>query len=203
MAGNIKGITIEFQGDTTKLDKALRHIKNSTKDIDSELKQVNKALKFNPTSVELWRQKQDLLRQKIKETEDNLKELKNIQAQMDASGVDKNSEAYRRVSREIIEAESKLKTFNNELRKVGQVNLRAMSEQFKAMGNKLTSAGQAMRGISTAAAAATAAIGALTVKSAQWADDISTMSKRYRIGTKDLQMYSAAAELVDVQHTVN
>ena len=198
MAGNIKGITIEFQGDTTKLDKALRQIKNSTKDIDSELKQVNKTLKFNPTSVELWRQKQDLLRQKIKETENNLKELKNIQAQMDASGVDKNSEAYRRVSREIIEAESKLKTFNAELKKIGQVNLRAMSEQFKVMGDKLTSAGQAMRGLSTAAAAVTAAIGALTVKSGQWADDINTMSKRYRIGTKDLQMYSAAAELVDV-----
>ena len=198
MAGNIKGITIEFQGDTTKLDKALRQIKNSTKDIDSELKQVNKALKFNPTSVELWRQKQDLLKQKIKETENNLKELKSIQAQMDAKGVDKNSEAYRRVQREIIEAESKLKTFNAELRKVGQVNLRAMSEQFKDMGNKLTAAGQAMRGISTAAAAVAASIGALTVKSGKWADDMNTMSKVYSISTKDLQKYSAAAELVDV-----
>ena len=198
MAGNIKGITIEFQGDTTKLDKALRQIKNSTKDIDAELKQVNKALKFNPTSVELWRQKQDLLRQKIKQTEDNLKQLKNIQAQMDAQGIDKQSEAYRRISREITESESKLKTFNTELRKIGQVNLRAMSEQFKVMGDKLTSAGQAMRGISTAAAAVSASIGALTVKSGQWADDINTMSKIYGIGTEELQKYSLAANLVDV-----
>ena len=198
MAGNIKGITIEFQGDTTKLDKALRQIKNSTKDIDSELKQVNKALKFNPTSVELWRQKQDLLRQKIKETENNLKELKSIQAQMDAQGVDKQSEAYRRIQREITESESKLKTFNTELRKIGQVNLRAMSEQFKDMGNKLTAAGQSMRGISTAAAAVVASIGALTVKSGQWADDINTMSKVYSIGTADLQKYAAAADLIDV-----
>ena len=198
MAGNIKGITIEFRGDTTKLDKALRDIKNSTKDIDSELKQVNKALKFNPTSVELWRQKQDLLRQKIQQTEDNLKELKNIQSQMDAQGVDKQSEAYRRISREIVESESKLKTFNAELKKIGQVNLRAMSEQFKDMGNKLTSAGHAMQGLSTAAAAVTAAIGALTVKSGRWADDLNTMSKVYSIGTGELQKYSAAAELVDV-----
>lgn len=197
MAGNIKGITIEFQGDTTKLDKALRQIKNSTKDIDSELKQVNKALKFNPTSVDLWRQKQDLLKEKIKQTETNLKELKNIQKQMDAQGVDKQSEAYRRVQREITEAESKLKTFKTELRKIGQVNLRAMSEQFKQMGKDLESAGQSMRGLSTAAAAVTAAIGALTVKSGKWADDLNTMSKRYSIGTKEMQMYSAAAELVD------
>ena len=198
MAGNIKGIVIEFAGDTTKLDKALRQIKNSTKDIDNELKQVNRALKFNPTSVELWRQKQDLLKQKIKETENNLKELKSIQAQMDASGVDKNSEAYRRVQREIISAESKLKTFNAELRKIGQVNLRAMSEQFKDMGNKLTAAGNAMRGISTAAAALAASIGALTVKSGKWADELNTMSKVYSIGTGELQKYSAAADLVDV-----
>ena len=198
MAGNIKGITIEFNGDTTKLDKALRQIKNSTKDIDAELKQVNRALKFNPTSVELWRQKQDLLKQKIKETENNLKELKSIQAQMDAQGVDKQSEAYRRVQREIIETESKLKTFNNELRKIGQVNLRAMSEQFKDMGNKLTAAGQAMQGLSMAAAAVAASIGAVTVKSAKWADDMNAMSKVYGIGTQELQKYSLAADLVDV-----
>ena len=198
MAGNIKGITIEFQGDTTKLDKALRQIKNSTKDIDKELKNVDKALKFNPTSVELWRQKQDLLRQKIKETENNLKELKNMQAQMDAKGVDKNSEEYRKLSREIIETESKLKHFNSEYKKIGQVNLRAASEQFKQMGTSLESAGRSMAGLSRAAAALAASIGAITVKSGQWADDLNTMSKRYRIGTKDLQKYSAAAELVDV-----
>lgn len=197
MAGNIKGITIEFRGDTTKLDKALRDIKNSTKDIDRELKNVDKALKFNPTSVELWRQKQDLLKQKIKETENNLKELKNMQAQLDAKGVDKNTEEYRRLSREIIETESKLKHFNAEYRKIGQVNLRAASEQFKQMGTSLEYAGRSMAGLSRAAAALAASIGAITVKSGQWADDLNTMSKRYSIGTKDLQMYSAAAELVD------
>ena len=197
MSGNIKGICIEFRGDTTKLDKALRDIKNSTKDLDIELKSVDKALKFNPTSVELWKQKQEILRQKIAQTEENLKELKNIQAQMDAKDVDKQSEAYRTIQREIIEAESKLKTFNTQLRKIGQVNLRAMSEQFKQIGTSLESAGQSMRGLSAAAAAVTAAIGAVTVKSAKWADQLNTMSKKYSIGTKELQKYSAAAELVD------
>ena len=197
MAGNIKGITIEFRGDTTKLDKALRQINNETKALDRELKQVDKALKFNPTSVELWRQKQQLLSQKISETKEKLKLLKDEQARLDAKGVDKNSEEYRTLQREIIETQSTLKTFETQLRKIGQVNLRATSEQFKVMGDKLTSAGQAMRGISTAAAALAASIGALTVKSGQWADNMNTMSKKYSIGTKDLQMYSAAAKLVD------
>ena len=46
--------------------------------------------------------------------------------------------------------------------------------------------------------AVTAAIGALTVKSGKWADDLNTMSKRYSIGTNELQKYAAASELVDV-----
>ena len=196
-SGSIKGITIRFEADTTKLDKSLREINNNTRKLDKELRNVDKALKFNPTSVELWRQKQDLLKKKIQETEKSLDLLRQKQASLDAAGVSKTSEEYRKVQREIIEAESKLKTFNAQLRKIGQVNLRAMSEQFKDMGNKLTAAGQSMRGISTAAAALAASLGALTVKSSKWADDLNTMSKRYSIGTKDLQMYSAAAELVD------
>lgn len=198
MAGNIKGITIEFRGDTTQLDKSLRAINKETRAIDQELKKVDKALKFNPTNVELWRQKQDLLKQKIGETKEKLDVLKDAQKQMDASGVDKNSEEYRKLQREIIETESKLKTFESQQRKIGQVNLRAASEQFKDMGNKLTAAGSAMKGLSTAAAAVLASMGAITVKSGKWADDVNTLSKKYHIGTEELQKYSAAADLVDV-----
>lgn len=198
MAGNVKGITIEFNGDTTKLDRALRDIKNSTKDIDKELKNVDKALKFNPTSVELWKQKQELLKEKIEQTKTNLEQLKDAQAQLDAQGVDKNSEEYRKLQREIIETESKLKHFEGELKSIGNVNLRALGEQFKEVGGKIENAGQKMQAVSAAAAAVTAAIGATAVKSGQWADDINTMSKVYGIGTKELQKYSAAAQLVDV-----
>ena len=197
-SGAIKGITISFAGDTTKLDRALRQINNNTKSLDRELKQVDKALKFNPTSVELWRQKQDLLTQKIAETKSKLDTLKQAQAQMDASGVDKNSQEYRQLQREIIVTENQVKTFEGQLKAIGNVNLRATSEQFKEMGNKLTSAGQAMMGLSTAAAAVTAAIGAAAVKSGKWADDLNTMSKIYGINTTELQKYSAAADLVDV-----
>ena len=144
MAGNIKGITIEFNGDTTKLDKALREVRNSTKDLDKELKDVNKALKFNPTSVDLWKQKQEILRQKIAQTKDNIKQLKDAQAQLDANNVDKNSQEYRELQREIITAESKLKSFNKELREIGNANLKALSNQLKEIGDKMASVGQNM-----------------------------------------------------------
>ena len=198
MAGNIKGITIEFEGNTTKLDQALRKVRNSTKDIDKELRQVDKALKFNPTSVELWRQKQDLLKKKISETENNLKELKSAQAQMDASGVDKNSMEYQKLQREIITTESKLKTFKGQLNSIGNVKLKAASEQFKQWGSSLTEAGQKMQGLSIAAAAVVASLGAISYKAGQNADDLNTLSKVYSLNTTDLQKYSVAADLVDV-----
>lgn len=144
MPGNVKGICIEFRGDTTKLDKALREVKNSTKDLDKELKDVNKTLKFNPKSVELWKQKQEILRQKISQTETNLKDLKNIQSQMDAKGVDKNSQEYRTLQREIVAAESKLKTFKKQLNEIGNANLKALSTQLKEIGGKMTSVGKTM-----------------------------------------------------------
>lgn len=197
MAGNIKGITIEFRGDTTRLDKALRQINTETRNIDRELKQVNNALKFNPTSVELWRQKQQLLNQKINETKEKLSLLKAEQARMDAAGVDKNSEEYRKLQREIITTEDKLKTFKRQLADIGNARLRAVSEQFKQWGSQIESVGQKMQGLSMAAGIVAGAIGGLTVKTGQWADDINTMSKKYSIGTGELQKYSAAAQLVD------
>ena len=198
MAGNIKGITIEFRGDTTKLDKALRQVNNETRAIDKELKNVDKALKFNPTSVELWRQKQQLLTQKISETKDKLDLLKKQQQAMDDAGVDKQSLEYQKLQREIIETESKLKTFEGQLKQIGNVKLQAVGEQFKQWGGSIEQAGQKMQGLSLAAAGVVTSLGAISYKAGQNADDLNTMSKVYGIGTKDLQKYSAAADLVDV-----
>lgn len=144
MAGNIKGITIEFKGKTNELDEALRKINKETREIDKELKQVDKALKFNPTSVELWRQKQQLLSQKITETTKKLDTLKQEQKKMDADGVDKNSKEYRELQREIITTESKLKHFKTQLDKIGNANLQALSAQLKDIGNKMASVGKSM-----------------------------------------------------------
>lgn len=144
MAGNVKGITIQIKGDTSQFEQSIKKVTAQTKSIDSELKKVNNALKFNPSSVELWRQKQELLKQKISETQNKLQLLKDEQKRLDANQVDKNSAEYRNLQREIIETESKLKTFKAQLREVGQVNLRALSEQLKQIGSKMSNVGKTM-----------------------------------------------------------
>lgn len=145
MAGNIKGITIEFRGDTTRLDKALRQVNNETRSIDKELRAVNKSLKFNPTSVELWKQKQELLTKKVSETRDKLDLLRQAQAKLDDDpAVDKESAEYRELQREIIETESKLKHFEGELKKIGNANLQALGAQFQQVGDKMVGIGKGM-----------------------------------------------------------
>lgn len=198
MAGNVKGITIEFRGETTKLSSALKTIDKETRGLDKELRNINTALKFNPTSIDLWRQKQTVLSQKVKETQDKLKLLKAEQARMDASGVDKNSQEYRNLQREIITTESKLKTFEGQLKQIGNVKLQAVSAQFKEMGDKLTAAGQAMVPFSAAGAAVAGSLGALAVKSGEAADDLNTLATVTGISVKQLQLYKAGADLVDV-----
>ena len=72
----IKGITIPFEGDTKDLEKSIKNLNKDMTALDRELRTVNNALKFNPTSVELWRQKQQILTSKISDTEKKLELLK-------------------------------------------------------------------------------------------------------------------------------
>lgn len=200
-SGSVKGITIEFRGDTTKLDKALRQIRDESKGVDAELKKVNNALKFNPKNTELLAQKQKLLKDKVAQTAKSLEDLKNMQKQMDSDpSIDKNSEAYRTLQREIVTTESKLKHFEAELAKVTAQNskLYKMGDAFDAAGKKIEAAGRKLAPISKAAGAVSAALGAITYKAGKAADDINTLSKQTGIATKDLQLYAAAADLTDV-----
>ena len=200
MADKVKGITVEFRGDTTQLDKALRDIRSEARSLDQELRQVNNALKFNPGNTELIAQKQKLLKERVEQTSRSLTELKNVQKQMDDKGVDKNSAEYQRLRREIITTESKLKHFNAELRKTGlqASKVYRLGVAFDKTGKKITAAGQSLRGLSTAAGLVAAGLGAITYKAGTAADELNTLSKQTGIDTQTLQEYAAAADLVDV-----
>ena len=182
MAGTVKGITIEFRGETSSLEKSLYKIDEKTKDIDKELKQVNKDLKFNPKSVELWKQKQSLLTEKIEQTQDRLKTLKEAQANMDADGVDKNSKEYQKLRREIIETESKLKTFKGQLKKIGNAKLTALGQQFKAVGDKMKSVGKTL---TTKVSAPLAALGTYTAYKFAEVDKIMTLTNKTMANTAE------------------
>ena len=56
MANRIKGITVEIGGDTTKLSKALEGVNKDIKGTQTQLKDVQKLLKLDPTNTELLSQ---------------------------------------------------------------------------------------------------------------------------------------------------
>lgn len=117
MAGRIKGITIEINGDTKGLDKALSSVNSSANKTQSELRDVNKLLKLDPGNTELIAQKQKLLAQAISQTGDKLKTLKDAQAQVDAQFAkgDIGEEQYRAFQREIASTEATLKGYKSQL----------------------------------------------------------------------------------------
>ena len=142
---NIKGITIEFDGDTKKLDRALRDVKAEAKGVDKALRDVNKQLKTNPRSTELQAQKQQLLKQKISQTKKELNALKAAQAKLDEDpSVDKTSAEYMELRREIIRTEQKLKSLEKEQKKLDQAKFENLGNRIQEIGKKFDAAGKAL-----------------------------------------------------------
>lgn len=147
MAGYIKGITIEFGADTSALNGALKKTQGTLNKTQAELKQINRALKFNPGNTTLLRQKFELLQQSVTETRTKLKQLKDMQKSMDASGVDKTSAQYRQLEREIVKTESQLKQAEASLKRFGSVGKQqalAVGQSFQTMGSKIKAAGRSI-----------------------------------------------------------
>lgn len=110
MAGkrNIKGITIEIGGDTTKLDKALRDVDTSTKKTVSNLKDVEKLLKLDPKNVDLLAQKQQFLAQNVEQTAKRYEILKNaVESYAGEIGKSISLDSYQALQRELVETKHK------------------------------------------------------------------------------------------------
>ena len=85
MANRIKGITVEINGDTTKLSKALESVNKNIKSTQTQLKDVEKLLKLDPSNTELLSQKQKLLADAVSSTKDKLATLKTAAEQANAA----------------------------------------------------------------------------------------------------------------------
>ena len=105
MANRIKGITVEIGGDTTRLSKALESVNGTIKNTQTQLKDVEKLLKLDPTNTELLSQKQRLLADSITATKDKLATLKTAaeQANQALTNGEISQEQYDALQREIVE----------------------------------------------------------------------------------------------------
>lgn len=81
MANNIKGLTVEINGDVSKLTDALKSTDTKIKSSSSELRELDKLLKLDPTNTELLSQKQQILAESISATKSRLESLRTAQEQ--------------------------------------------------------------------------------------------------------------------------
>ena len=149
MAGSrIKGITVEIGGDVTGLEKALKSVNSTIKNTQSQLKDVERLLKLDPTHTELLSQKQALLKESIGATKEKLDALKTAQEQakqqMENGTLGKDK--YDALQREIIETEQELQRLareaadaNTALTKIGEAG-----KTLGNLGNKMTSVGSSL-----------------------------------------------------------
>ncbi|HFI0461396.1 TPA: phage tail tape measure protein [Streptococcus suis] len=120
MAGNIKGITIEIGGDTQPLQDALKGVNKQASEATKELRQIDKALKFDTGNVTLLTQKQEVLAKQVETTREKLSTLRQAQAQVEAQfkagtiGADQ----YRAFQRELETTKNVLTSYEGKLASV-------------------------------------------------------------------------------------
>ena len=175
MAGRIKGITVEIGGDTTGLEKALKSVNTTIRNTQSQLKDVNRLLKLDPSNTELLSQKQRALKDAIGATKEKLDSLKQAQeqAKQQLENGDLGQDKYDALQREIIETEQELRRLQEEAAATSTAlaKIDEAGKKMEAFGDSVTSAGQKIM----PASMAVAGLGAAAVKTA--ADFDSGMSK--------------------------
>ena len=163
----IQGITIEIGGNTTKLQDALKNVDKQVYSLNSELKDLDKALKLDPKNTELLAQKQDVLKRNIEATTERLNTLKEAQKQMGDYNklTDQQKENYSALSLEIVKAENALKGMKKELQEQDGIDLSNLKEKLKEIGKIALEVTKKLLEVSTAIAGALAGVVAAGVKS--------------------------------------
>ena len=220
----IKGITIEFRGDTTDLGKALSTVNKEIKSTDNALKEVDKALKLDPSNVELLAQREKLLNDEIAKTEEKLS-LQKRAAEEAARALEAGTITqadYARLAAQVVTTEKSLeglkeqangasnslddagdnaKKAGDEVKKSGD-NANNSSENWEKFGEVAKKACEvaaaAIAAVSAAVVAAGAALVDCTVDAAAFADEVLTASSVTSLSTDRVQELQYASELLDV-----
>lgn len=194
MAETIKGINVVIGAETSGLGKALADVNKKSRDIQSELKQVEKLLKFDPGNTELLAQKQKLLASSVSNTQEKLSRLRQVQEQVNqqfARG-DITEGQYRAFQREVAKTEQELQNLNNRLEdttrvigeqgrqvsKLGQDYKESFEQAQQAMGNSFEQMKKVGAGVTAFGGLVAGALG-VAVKSA--ADFEQGMANAYSV----------------------
>ena len=143
MAGSIKGISIVIDGDTRKLDKALKDVNSATRTTETQLRNVEKALKMDPGNVDLIKDKHRLLGDQIKNTQDKLDKLKEAESQQVNAGA-ANTDDFKALETEIDTTKAKLEQLKEADKSLRFEGLKKASDSLKSVSDKAEKVGGAL-----------------------------------------------------------
>ncbi len=193
MAVSYKGLVIRFGGDTTELQGALKQVQKASKDTQSDLRDINKALKFDPGNTELLEQKVRALSAAYSDIERKLDAYKQALAQLESkkqSGAKLTAEEERQydsLKRAIMQCERQLESYGDDLKatareaegsktalgKVGQA-IEDNADKISSAGSKMSSAGTALSGGIVGAAGALSGLAASQEEAIQQSGQLET-----------------------------
>lgn len=150
-AGRIKGITIEIGGDTTKLVSALSKVDNAISKTQKNLRDIEKALKFDPSNTALLKDKQVELSRAIDETKQKLKTEKEAYEQLSrADKTPENVEKMRQLKVQIDLDTAALKELEQQAKQSASVlgtKMQIAGEKIKAVGDKIQDVGKKLSSV--------------------------------------------------------
>lgn len=179
--GRIKGITVEIGGDTGPLSSALKGVNGTIRETGSQLKDINRLLKLDPTNVQLLGQKAGAAQKELLALQEKEKTLKaadsDLKKQLSEGKI--STEQYQAYQRELIATQEKIKGLKKESSTIGNV-LGAFGKEAKSVGDKVSGAGEKML-------PATVAIGGVGAAAVKTASDFET-SMSQTAGALDVPM---------------
>ena len=192
----IKGITIEIDGETKKLNEALKDVNKQIATSNAELKDLRSALKLDPKNTELLAQKQEVLSKEIKSSSDRLNTLKETQKQMGDynSLTEEQKENYRALSAEISRTESSLKSLNNEFRESSRFSLDKLNDSLSGIREKSTQLVKDMAKVGLAIGGVLTTLGVASIKSyAEYEQLVGGVETLFKTSSKEVQEYAKIA----------
>lgn len=149
MAKGIKGITVEINGNTAPLDKALKNVNSTARNLQSELTAVERALKLDPNNITLTAQKSQILKEELAAAKEKLDALKTAQAQVKAQFAEGtiDAEQYRAFQRELETTRIKLNGLKEESKSVSVIGtaFSSVKEKVQAVLDKLAPVANGIR----------------------------------------------------------
>ena len=146
------GFTAVIGADYSALNNAMKEIVSSSKKLNSELKQINSALKLDPENAVLAAQKLEVMGDAAKEAQKKIEKLESQQEAMNKAlqNGDISAEYYREYQREIERAERTVREFTkaqNEAQKAAEDSAQALAEAQKAAENPAHTLREALKEI--------------------------------------------------------